>query len=107
MVDITQFETVGGLAVVVFLLVQAAKPLLTARLIPWLPWLSIVMGIILAVLVAVGTGETTRLQLVTFFFTGILAGLSAVGLYQGTVQLANDQGKDATATPPAPPSAQG
>lgn len=83
--DLTQFETVGGLAVILTALMQAIKPVLPTNLVKWIPWFAAVLGIILAELAGFGLGSLTRTTAVQLGFTGFLAGFAASGFYQATI----------------------
>lgn len=76
--NISDLLNVGGLAVVLTLALQIVKPLLTeAQIDKWLPSLAVILGIVVAVAVAL-VQSTDPAQAV---LTGFLAGTSAVGLY--------------------------
>jgi hypothetical protein len=85
MVDLSQFLTVGGLAVLLSLIVQFFKQYLPDTAKPWIPWLSVGLGIVLALGFGAASNLMTTQALVSLAVTGLLAGFSAVGLYQGTL----------------------
>lgn len=69
---------VGGLAVVIILALQIAKPLLSSdQVTKWTPSLAVILGIVVALVVSL----TQAADPAQGVLTGFLAGCSAAGLY--------------------------
>ncbi len=99
MVDLTQFLSIGGLSALLLVVIQAFKPQLPPTALPYLPYVAVVLGIVFVLIFALATGNLTTLNAgVSFGVTGLLAGLSSVGLYEGTLNKL-----PWTPTPPTPP----
>jgi hypothetical protein len=86
MIDLNQFLTISGLAGFLMILLQAFKRQTPPAVLPYVPYIASALGIVCALLFAFSTGNITTLQSgVSYGVTGLLAGLSSVGLYQHTL----------------------
>lgn len=88
MVDLSQFWSVGGLAVLVAALIQVAKlgPLGADACKPWIPYIAMALGITLSVVIGWGLVRMgTPADKVSAVLGGLLAGLVATGFYQATI----------------------
>jgi len=85
-VDVGQFLTVGGLSVLLGLIVQfLVKPSIPIAQVALIPWVAVALGIVLAIVFGIATGAGGGQQLASLAVTGLLAGLSSVGLYQASL----------------------
>ena len=83
MIDLSQFQTVVGLAVLIGIIVQFVKGYLTAGVIPWV---AIVLGIVLAVVIGMVKSELVSSEaVVSYVIGGLLAGLTAIGGYESSL----------------------
>ncbi len=83
MVDLTQFGTVAGLALLVGIVIQVLKPLVAAKVVPYL---ALGLGLVLAVLIGFALGRITSTELLASYLVGgLLAGLAAIGGYEATL----------------------
>lgn len=86
MLDLSQFGTVGGLAVAVGLIMQLLKAtILPPNLKPFIPWMAIGGGVILALLYGVAFNQSGSAALAQLALTGLSGGLTATGGYQALV----------------------
>ena len=83
MIDLSEFQTVVGLAVLVGIIIQFVKGYLDAAVVPWA---AIVLGIVLAVVIGlvreqIGSADAA----VSYIIGGLLAGLTAIGGYESSI----------------------
>lgn len=83
MIDISQFGSVAGLAVLIAIIVQLFKGAVTSEKVPFF---AVGVGILIALLVAqVQGGLRTPADLVSNVVGGLLAALVAVGGYEASI----------------------
>lgn len=83
MVDITQFTSVLGLAILVGIIVQLVKPTLKPHLIPYA---AILAGVSLALVTGWVLGAlTTPAEVFSYVLGGVFAALLAVGGYEASI----------------------
>ena len=71
--------TVGGLAIVVTIVTQLAKPFLAER---WIPLFAVLVGVAVAVLATAALGRYGVEPVAQAILTGVLGGAAAIGLYE-------------------------
>lgn len=84
MLDLSQFTSVGGLAVLLVVIIQFLKTSIGSR--AAVPWVSVALGIVLMILFNWVAGNVkTPAEWVSYGFGGFVAGLTATGGYEATV----------------------
>jgi hypothetical protein len=86
MLDLSQFQTVGGLAVFLMLFLTFTKRYLPPKRLVLVPYLAIILGVVFAVLIAWATDHLlTRYDVVSYVFGGLVAGFWAIGIHETTL----------------------
>jgi len=77
--NLTDLQTVAGVAVVVSILTQLVKPYLEEKAVPLV---AIALGLVVGALATLALGLSGPADLGNALLTGLLGGASAIGLYQ-------------------------
>jgi hypothetical protein len=85
MVDISTLGTVAGVGAALVVILQFLKATLPDGAKPWVPWISVALGIGLAVVDGLVTGHSSGPELFSLVLTGFTAGAMAVFGYQAVV----------------------
>jgi small basic protein len=101
MIDLAQFGTVAGLAILVGVIIQVFKASVPADKVPYL---AILVGIVLSLGIAEVRNELlTSESVVSYLIGGFFAALTAIGGYEATLN--RWQAPTNPPTPPTPPTA--
>lgn len=86
MLDLTQFQTVGGLAAFLMLFLTFTKRYLPPTWLVAVPYIALLLGIVFAVMVAWATDHLiTRYDVVSYILGGLVAGFVSIGIHETTL----------------------